>query len=241
MLLLFRRAGRTPGMSRLVTVKDEVGRKQSDRTWARALRRIGSRQHSVFPANAIRFSRRRFEFLLGLKQTDASFHKNIAYRPAEDRITGLDKSAQGPEVDRLRAIVAGYSRRSTEFLAALLPPYGQVEIGLRELSPARRAGTSSAFAGAQRFAACRCVSDAADQRRPHPAPLHQHQSLAKSRVDHEPDIRRDRPAVRKDARLPRQKDQTRSRRRCAELQTPHTCRARIDRRTTISCTAATTR
>lgn len=76
-----------------------------------------------FPQTPFAFPDDDLEFLLSRKQTDASFHKNIAYRPAEDRITGLDKSAAGPDIDRLRAIVAGYSQRATQFLSELLSPY----------------------------------------------------------------------------------------------------------------------
>src|ERR1700689_1936836 len=32
------------------------------------------------------------EFLLGRTQTSSALHKNVAFRPAEDRITGLAKS-----------------------------------------------------------------------------------------------------------------------------------------------------
>lgn len=78
-----------------------------------------------FPRTPFRFPEDDLKFLLSRKQTDASIHKNIAYRPGEDRITGLDKSAAGPEVDRLRAIVAGYSKRSNEFLGQLLTPYAE--------------------------------------------------------------------------------------------------------------------
>src|SRR5579863_8672663 len=116
--------GSIPGMSRLVTVKDEAGAHGINPERGRALcgeLEVGNILY--FPRTPFAFPDDDLKFLLGLKQTDASFHKNIAYRPAEDRITGLDKSAAGPEVDRLRAIVAGYSQRSNQFLAELLPPY----------------------------------------------------------------------------------------------------------------------
>src|SRR5271155_1652604 len=108
-----------PGMSRLVTVKDDGGPERG-----RALCGELEAGNILFsPQTPFAFPDDDLKFLLTRKQTDASFHKNIAYRPAEDRITGLDKSAAGPEVDRLRAIVAGYSQRSNRFLAELLPPY----------------------------------------------------------------------------------------------------------------------
>ncbi|MGC1905919.1 MAG: Kdo hydroxylase family protein [Candidatus Acidiferrum sp.] len=112
------------GMSRLVTVKDEVGSHAVESDRGRGLcGELEAGNILYFPRTPFAFPEDDLKFLLGLKQTDASFHKNIAYRPAEDRITGLDKTAQGPEVERLRAIVSGYSKRSTEFLAQLLPPY----------------------------------------------------------------------------------------------------------------------
>src|SRR5580693_3001216 len=116
--------GSIPGMSRLVTVKDEVGARGVETQRGRELcGELEAGNILYFPRTPFAFPDDDLKFLLGLKQADASFHKNIAYRPAEDRITGLDKSAAGPEVDRLRAIVAGYSQRSTQFLSKLLPPY----------------------------------------------------------------------------------------------------------------------
>jgi hypothetical protein len=116
--------GSIPGMSKLVTVKSEAGAHGVESERGRALcGELEAGNILYFPHTPFAFPDDDLKFLLGLKQADASFHKNIAYRPAEDRITGLDKTAQGPEVDRLRAIVAGYSRRSAEFLGWLLPPY----------------------------------------------------------------------------------------------------------------------
>jgi 3-deoxy-D-manno-oct-2-ulosonic acid (Kdo) hydroxylase len=108
----------TRGMSRLVTVEN-LGNPAQGRALCGELE---GGNILFFPQTPFAFPDDDLKFLLSRKQTDASFHKNIAYRPAEDRITGLDKSA-GPEIDRLRAIVAGYSQRSTQFLAQLLPPY----------------------------------------------------------------------------------------------------------------------
>jgi hypothetical protein len=60
--------------------------------------------------------------LLGRKQTSSAYHKNIAYRPAEDRLTGLDASEQ-KEAAELRRLLSEYSRRATEFLGKFLTPY----------------------------------------------------------------------------------------------------------------------
>jgi 3-deoxy-D-manno-octulosonic acid hydroxylase-like protein len=62
------------------------------------------------------------DFLLASRQTGSALHKNIAYRPAVDRITGLDKS-DAPDHERLKAIVRGYSRRAAGFVREFLTPY----------------------------------------------------------------------------------------------------------------------
>jgi hypothetical protein len=62
-------------------------------------------------------------FLLAQKQTGAGYHKNIAYRPAEDRLTGTEKSPASDAV-RLKKILRAYSDWATEFLGEVLPEYG---------------------------------------------------------------------------------------------------------------------
>lgn len=62
------------------------------------------------------------DFLLASRQTGSVLHKNIAYRPAEDRITGLDKS-DANDRERLKNIMRGYSQRAERFLRELLTPY----------------------------------------------------------------------------------------------------------------------
>jgi hypothetical protein len=107
-------------MSRLVTVKDEPG---PDR--GRVLcEELEAGNILYFPHTPFDFPDDDIQFLLTRKQTDAAFHKNIAYRPAADRITGVDKSA-GPDGDRLRGILREYSQRSARFLSELLAPYAK--------------------------------------------------------------------------------------------------------------------
>jgi hypothetical protein len=64
------------------------------------------------------------EFLLRQRQTGASYYKNIAYRPGEDRLTGFAKRSRQDE-ERLRSIMRAYSERATKFLADLLPAYAR--------------------------------------------------------------------------------------------------------------------
>ena len=50
------------------------------------------------------------EFLLSQQQSGAGYHKNIAYRPAQDRLTGYAER-DAAQVAKLRAVLRGYSQR----------------------------------------------------------------------------------------------------------------------------------
>lgn len=75
-----------------------------------------------FPQTPIKIASDDLEFLLGHQQVGGAYHKNIAYRPEQDRITGFSdqKSAAG---ERLRGIMRNYSRAVIEFLREFLAPY----------------------------------------------------------------------------------------------------------------------
>ena len=63
-------------------------------------------------------------FLLGQQQTDSSLHKNIAYKPNIDKLSGVDtKTADAQAVARLQSIMRWYSKSVTEFLTGFLAPY----------------------------------------------------------------------------------------------------------------------
>jgi hypothetical protein len=80
------------------------------------------------------------EVLLGQTQTTSPVHKNIAYRPSEDRITGLGKS-ENEAAARLRAILKDYSQRATQFLGELLPPYaGKWKLDFASFRPLEERG-----------------------------------------------------------------------------------------------------
>ena len=61
------------------------------------------------------------DLLLKTAQTSGSHHKNIAYRPAEDRVSNFDSSAADPE--RLLAALRGFSQRTLAFLREVFPRY----------------------------------------------------------------------------------------------------------------------
>lgn len=61
-------------------------------------------------------------FLLERRQAEAGYHKNIAYRPQSDRVTGV---ARGREDDgaNLRRVLRAYSQRVVRFAAGIFPAY----------------------------------------------------------------------------------------------------------------------
>jgi 3-deoxy-D-manno-octulosonic acid hydroxylase-like protein len=60
-------------------------------------------------------------FLLRQRQSGASYHKNIAYRPGKDRVTG--SAGQGEDAVGLRRVLREYSRGVVAFTASILPAY----------------------------------------------------------------------------------------------------------------------
>src|SRR5436190_4952215 len=75
-----------------------------------------------FPKTPFELPERDRGFLLSQQQSGAAYHKNIAYRPRQDRLTGFAKHGREDQ-ERLRAIMRAYSRRVTQFLAEFLPQY----------------------------------------------------------------------------------------------------------------------
>jgi len=62
-------------------------------------------------------------FLLSQRQQDASYHKNIAYKPNLDKITGV---ASDGERERLRSIMKEYCETVIRLLKTILPRYAAV-------------------------------------------------------------------------------------------------------------------
>lgn len=124
------------GMSRLVTVKDKPDPEHARQLCAQ----LEAGDIVYFPHTPFEFPEDDIRFLLGRKQTDAAFHKNIAYRPATGRVTGLDQSA-GPDKERLRAILRAYSQRSAQFLDDFLLPYaGKWKLDVASYRPLEERG-----------------------------------------------------------------------------------------------------
>jgi hypothetical protein len=74
-----------------------------------------------FPQFPFDFPEEDRTFLLSVRQSSASYHKNIAYRPQQDRVTGVEKRT--PHQDRLLAVLRRFSQSNIGFVSRLLPAY----------------------------------------------------------------------------------------------------------------------
>jgi hypothetical protein len=96
-----------------------------------------------FPDSPISLPVQDCELLLGRKQTSSAYHKNIAYRPGEDRVTGLDATEQG-EAAELRRILRRYSQSVAEFLSRFVIPYaGQWKLDYASFRPVEEKGRAA--------------------------------------------------------------------------------------------------
>lgn len=75
-----------------------------------------------FPAQGSGLSEVDKEFLRSVHLTGGKLHKNVAYKPALDRVSGFEAST--PELaNRLRSVLRAYSQWAIEFTARILPRY----------------------------------------------------------------------------------------------------------------------
>jgi hypothetical protein len=75
-----------------------------------------------FPRTPFALREHERELLRSTGLSSSSHHKNIAYRPTEDKVTGFDPAAVS-EPEKLRAVMRSYSERALAFLWKLLPRY----------------------------------------------------------------------------------------------------------------------
>jgi len=75
-----------------------------------------------FPGTPFELPESDRELLRATGLSSSSHHKNIAYRPAEEKVTGFDPAAV-PDPEQLRAVMRAYSERALAFLWKLLPRY----------------------------------------------------------------------------------------------------------------------
>jgi 3-deoxy-D-manno-oct-2-ulosonic acid (Kdo) hydroxylase len=93
-----------------------------------------------FPTGPFELPEEDRSFLLRQRQTGASYHKNVAYRPEQDRLTGAAKLSPEDE-SHLRAILKRFSDRAAEFLAETLRPYaGRIQRDFASFRPVEEQG-----------------------------------------------------------------------------------------------------
>ncbi len=77
-----------------------------------------------FPQTPVPIPHDDLQFLLGQRQTSSGLHKNIAYKPNRDELSGVDrKAAPAADVEKLHTIMRGYSAGVETFLINFLAPY----------------------------------------------------------------------------------------------------------------------
>jgi hypothetical protein len=79
-----------------------------------------------FPQTPVPIPAADLEFLLSARQTGSALHKNIAYKPARDQLSGFDaKATDAAEVGELHSVMRRYSASIAGFLKDFLAPYRQ--------------------------------------------------------------------------------------------------------------------
>jgi hypothetical protein len=84
--------------------------------------RLESGDILYFPTTPIPLPEDDQAFLLEQKQVDASYHKNVSYRPSQDRLKGVDARDEA-QFDRTHQIMRDYSRQAVAFMARFFPKY----------------------------------------------------------------------------------------------------------------------
>ena len=75
-----------------------------------------------FPQVPFELSQKDIDFLLRQEQMEAAYHKNISYRPLENRVKGLS-SKSAHDRQQLTKIMGNFSHRCVALLTRLLAPY----------------------------------------------------------------------------------------------------------------------
>lgn len=78
-------------------------------------------------------------FLFNVRQTDSRYHKNIAYRPSQDRLTGF--SGTVADAGRLQGVLRAYSQRAQQVVNELFAPHAQLwQLDLTSFRPIEEGG-----------------------------------------------------------------------------------------------------
>jgi hypothetical protein len=95
-----------------------------------------------FPQTPIRLRSDDLSFLLGRQQTGSTLHKNIAYKPNLDTVSGLDTgTTDAAELKQLQAVMRQYSQDVARFLSSFLSPYqGRWQLDYASFRPQEEEG-----------------------------------------------------------------------------------------------------
>lgn len=130
------------GFSRLIEVDSSLASPSPEEA-RRFCGELESGNIVYFPHSPISIAAEDRDFLLGNKQSGSALHKNIAYRPLEDRVTGLDK-AEAAESGELRRVLRSYSQNCGTFLDRFLAPYaGKWKLDYASFRPIEEEGRAA--------------------------------------------------------------------------------------------------
>ena len=131
----------TPGYTRSMAVVDiETLPKEGPERHREVCRVLEEGNILLFRETPFEIPEKDREFLLRQRQTDAGYHKNIAYRPGGDRVTGVARQ-QAEDARELRRVLRDYSRTAVDFASRLLVPYaGQWHLDYASFRPQEEAG-----------------------------------------------------------------------------------------------------
>ena len=89
---------------------------------AAAIRALEQGDILLFRETPFEIARDDRQILLNTGQADGNFHKNIAYRPLRDRISGIGKTMPG-EYEKVHRALRNYSRGAIALAQRVLAPY----------------------------------------------------------------------------------------------------------------------
>jgi hypothetical protein len=94
-----------------------------------------------FPQTPVPLRPEDLSFLLGRQQTGSTLHKNIAYKPNSDSVSGLDGSTGAAELKQLQTVMGQYSKDVGVFLRRFLSPYqGRWQLDYASFRPQEEEG-----------------------------------------------------------------------------------------------------
>ncbi len=124
-------------MALIVAESWEAKAKAGDLEYARVLE---EGHILLFPQTPIDIPAEDRGFLLGQRMVSGGHHKNIAYRPTDDRVKNYVRQNPGDD-ERLLSAVRRYSQRAIDFVRTLLPSYAPgLKIDYASFRPEEEAG-----------------------------------------------------------------------------------------------------